>query len=85
MKKLTLILIIALSIGSCKKDEIIIPPKCDCGVITWALVVNDSTKFGYQVKNNCSGNVKTFWYKESQNTDGNFEKGDSFCKRSEFW
>ena len=85
MKKLILILSV-MSLISCKKDEaVFVMPKCDCGIITWVLVVNDSTKFGYQVKNNCSGNVKTFWYKESQNTDGNFEKGDSFCKRSEFW
>ncbi len=58
MKKLTLILIIALSIVSCKKDEI--PKDCNCGVITRVISFDDSNLIFYEIQNDCSGNKQEF-------------------------
>ena len=80
MKKLTLILIIALSIGSCKKDEFVMP-ECDCGEITGVFSAYEGTVFVYQIRNYCSKNLKGFKYDHKLN----YEKGDEMCQQGVIW
>ena len=52
MKKLALIILVAISIVSCKKES----QTCNCG-----LVINDDvTDYSVTIRNSCSGNERRF-------------------------
>jgi hypothetical protein len=77
MKRIILILSISLvSLASCKKYE----PDCTCGVVTNdALTTNTdgSTCYSLTVKNDCSGNLKTWCFPASTWYD--YAVGDNMC------
>jgi hypothetical protein len=73
MKKLLLSLLILTLIG-CKKDE-----PCNCGTIT-----NDGINgncYYLEIRNECSGNKKTFCFDYDVWFDGNV--GEHFCVTNE--
>jgi hypothetical protein len=59
MKKLTLILCLLIGILACKKEEIK-KENCNCGRI----LSDDVTNYSIKVRNNCTGNEKTFILQE---------------------
>jgi len=77
MKRIILILSISLvSLASCKKYE----PDCTCGVVTDDAIttnVNGTTCYSLTVKNDCSGNLKTWCF--DYNTWLNRPVGDAMC------
>ena len=54
MKKVIYGLAIVLSIVSCKKEDAKV---CNCGLV----VSDDVTNYSVVIRNNCSGNQKTFY------------------------
>jgi hypothetical protein len=78
MKNITLIILLSLSFVSCKKYES--KQDCTCGVVTNdALTSNSDGSFCYSltVKNNCSGNLKTWCF--SASTWYEYAVGDNMC------
>lgn len=59
MKKLILIFCLLISILACKKEEIK-KENCNCGRI----LSDDVTNYSIKVRNNCTGNEKTFTLQE---------------------
>jgi hypothetical protein len=59
MKKLILIFCLLISILACKKEEIK-KENCNCGRI----LSDDVTNYSIKVRNNCTGNEKTFILQE---------------------
>jgi hypothetical protein len=59
MKKLTLIFCLLIGILACKKEEIK-KENCNCGRI----LSDDVTNYSIKVRNNCTGNEKTFILQE---------------------
>jgi len=59
MKKLLVFSIILMSIAACKKDEIK-KENCNCGRI----LSDDVTNYSIVVRNNCTGNKKSFVLEE---------------------
>ena len=57
MKKLALIFCLLIGILACKKEEIK-KENCNCGRI----LSDDITNYSIKVRNNCTGNEKTFTY-----------------------
>ena len=53
MKKLLLFVTVALLSTACKKEEI---KPCNCG----AIISDDASNYSVDIKNDCSGNVKTW-------------------------
>jgi len=57
MKKVIFCLAVATALlSSCKKDEV-----CNCGKI----VSDNASNYSVDIKNSCSGNVKTWYLSES--------------------
>jgi hypothetical protein len=54
MKKVIYGLAIILSIASCKKED---AKQCNCGLV----VSDDVTNYSVVIRNDCSGNQKTFY------------------------
>ncbi len=65
-----LMLVFAISIQSCKKDE-----PCNCGVIANDGI--DGNCYWLEIRNDCSGNKKKFCFDEDIWMDNNV--GDNFC------
>jgi hypothetical protein len=59
MKKLALIFCLLIGILACKKEEIK-KENCNCGRI----LSDDVTNYSIKVRNNCTGNEKTFILQE---------------------
>jgi hypothetical protein len=59
MKKLALIFCLLIGILACKKEEIK-KENCNCGRI----LSDDVTNYSIKVRNNCTGNEKTFTLQE---------------------
>ena len=59
MKKLALIFCLLIGILACKKEEIK-KENCNCGRI----LSDDITNYSIKVRNNCTGNEKTFTLQE---------------------
>jgi len=59
MKKLILIFCLLIGILACKKEEIK-KENCNCGRI----LSDDVTNYSIKVRNNCTGNEKTFILQE---------------------
>lgn len=70
MKKVILIIAIALSLASCNKDK-----ECNCGTITSDGI--DGSCYWLEIRNECSGNKKKFCFDYDVWFDGN--PGESFC------
>lgn len=76
MKKLISILVLSVVLISCSKYK----PDCTCGIITDdAITTNPNGSFCYSltVKNNCSGNLKTWCF--DYNTWLNRQVGTEMC------
>lgn len=56
MKKLTIIIAVALLSTACKKEESTPSTPCNCG----AIVSDNAANYSVDIKNDCSGNVKTW-------------------------
>lgn len=67
MKKLILLLVIAIGMASCTKEN------CNCGVIQSDNIDN----YSVVIKNSCSGNNKTFYLSEGDWM--NAHPGDDYC------
>ena len=73
MKKVLFIGLACLSLTSCKKE-------CNCGTITNDEIIldaNNNTCYTLTVRNQCSGNLKTWCFDQSVWYDGNV--GENFC------
>jgi hypothetical protein len=73
MKKVFIIAIACLSLTSCQKE-------CNCGTITndeITLGANGNTCYSLTVRNQCSGNLKTWCFDYSVWFEGNV--GENFC------
>ena len=68
MKKLTLIIAMALGVMSCKKEEY-----CNCGEI----VSDNVTNYSITIKNDCTGNYKEFTLTPSAWMDAHV--GQNYC------
>ena len=73
MKKLILVLLTIIALGSCKKDTL---KDCKCGVITDDAIENGND-FTLSIKNDCSGNTKKFYVTLNTWMDG--VVGEPFC------
>jgi len=61
MRKLLSIVILSVGLMGCKKEEVTPNNTCNCGMI-----MNDSaSNYSVDIKNDCSGNVKTFYLSEA--------------------
>jgi hypothetical protein len=62
MKKVIFSLAVSTAIlSSCKKDEIQPTKTCNCGLV----VSDNASNFSVNIKNECSGNIKTWYLSES--------------------
>ena len=68
MKKLTLIIAMALGVMSCKKEEY-----CNCGEI----MSDNVTNYSVTIKNDCTGNYKEFTHTPSDWM--NAHVGQNYC------
>jgi hypothetical protein len=78
MKKVIYLTALILVLLSCKKYEP--EPDCTCGVVTNDALTtssNGSTCYSLTVKNNCSGNLKTWCFPASTWYD--YAVGDAMC------
>jgi hypothetical protein len=73
MKKLMIVLLTIIALGSCKKDAL---KDCNCGIITDDAIEN-ADDFTLTIKNDCSGNTKKFYVTLSTWMDG--VVGENFC------
>ena len=73
MKKLILVLLTIIALGSCKKDTL---KDCKCGIITDDAIEN-ADDFTLTIKNDCSGNTKKFYVYLNTWMDG--VVGENFC------
>ncbi len=65
MKKLFLVLTLAVMLMSCEKDEeYSAPEKCNCGTIANDGIdnINNQLKYWLEIRNSCSGNKKKFYF-----------------------
>lgn len=72
MKKLMMIIMLAIGLVSCNKEE---DKKCNCGTIA-----NDGINgscYWLEIRNDCSGNKKTFCF--DQSVWMNAYVGSNFC------
>lgn len=74
MKKLTLLLLAASLLTACKKDE-----PCNCGTIVSDGI--NGTCYYLEIRNECSGNKKTFCFDYDIWFDAN--PGEHFCVTNE--
>ena len=70
MKKVIMIIAVALLAMSCKKEEV---TPCNCGVIQ----SDNITDYSVVIKNDCSGNNKTFYLSEGDWM--NAHPGNDYC------
>jgi hypothetical protein len=80
MKKVLLILTLAIGLLSCKKEEEsnssnLNGNNCNCGIIASDGIDGDC--YWLEIRNNCSGNKKTFCFDYDVWFDGN--PGENFC------
>lgn len=73
MKKIMIVLLTIIALGSCKKDTF---KNCKCGVITDDAIENGND-FTLSIKNDCSGNIKKFYVTLNTWVDG--VVGEPFC------
>jgi hypothetical protein len=50
------IIILVMTLASCKKEETATPKKCNCGLV----VSDDASDYSVVIRNSCSGNEKKF-------------------------
>jgi hypothetical protein len=70
MKRLVLVVALAIGFASCKKEENKI---CNCGLI----VSDNVSNYSVDIRNNCSDNVKTFYLTEGDWM--NAHPGQDYC------
>ena len=70
MKKVIMIIAVALLAMSCEKEEV---TPCNCGVIQ----SDNITDYSVVIKNDCSGNNKTFYLSEGDWM--NAHPGNDYC------
>lgn len=80
MKKVLLTLTLVIGLLSCKKEEEsnssnLNGNNCNCGIITSDGI--DGNCYWLEIRNNCSGNKKTFCFDYDVWFDGN--PGENFC------
>lgn len=68
MKKVILVVALAIGFASCKKEE-----TCNCGLI----VSDNPSNYSVDIRNSCSDNVKTFYL--TQGDWMNAHPGDNYC------
>jgi hypothetical protein len=73
MKKLMIVLLTIIALGSCTKYE---SKDCKCGVVTDDVIENGND-FTLTIANDCSGNNKKFYV--TLNTWMNYVVGDDIC------
>ena len=73
MKKIMIVLLTIIALGSCKKDAL---KDCKCGVVTDDAIENGND-FTLSIKNDCSGNTKKFYV--TLNTWMDYPVGGNIC------